>query len=88
MDRSQAGGELTTSRHLAGGYIDCQLHPLVRVTGYLSADLEEGGEFVGPRLSWNARQDLDIEFGAILSNDRGEFSLASNSFFVTTSWYF
>lgn len=88
LDRSRAGGVLTLSRHLAGGYIDYQLHPLVHITGYLSVDPEEGGVFAGPRLSWNARQDLDIEIGAMLSNDREEFSLASNAFFLTTSWYF
>ncbi len=88
MDRSTAGGVLTTSRHLAGGYLDYQFHPLLHFTGYLSVDLEQGGVFVGPRLSWNARQSLDIELGGMLSNDRGEFRLAANSFFVTTSWYF
>ncbi len=88
LDRSNAGGVLTTSRHLAGGYLDYQFHPLLHLAGYLSVDPDAGGVFFGPRLSWNARQDLDIDFGAMLSNDRGEFSLAKNSFFVTTSWYF
>lgn len=88
FDRSSAGGVLTTSSQLAGGYLSYQFHPLWHLAGYLSVDLERGGVFVGPRLSWNARQDLDIEAGAMLSNDRGEFGLAKNSFFLTTSWYF
>ena len=88
LDHSAAGGVQTLSSHLAGGYVDYQLHPLVHISGYLSVDLEEGGVFAGPRLSWNVRQDLDLEFGAILSNDRGEFKLANNTFFATTNWYF
>jgi hypothetical protein len=56
--------------------------------GYLSVDIEEGGLFAGPRITWNAMQDLDLEVGVMVSNDEGEFSVASNMLFLTASWYF
>ncbi|HLA40828.1 MAG TPA: hypothetical protein VJ417_12575, partial [Candidatus Glassbacteria bacterium] len=59
--RSRAGGVLSTSSHLAGLYADYQVHPLVHLTGYGSIDMEHGGAFLGPRVSWSVTQNTGIE---------------------------
>jgi hypothetical protein len=84
----QTGSVATFSRHLGGVYADFQVHPLVHINAYLSADLEHGGVFFGPRFTWNVLTNLDLEAGAQLSSDRGEYKWLENSYYVTSSWYF
>jgi len=88
FSRAQSGAVFSISKHLGGLYADYQPHPLVHLAGYLSVDLEEGGVFLGPRLSWNVLPDTDLEAGALLSTGDGEFSLLENTFYCSLSWYF
>jgi hypothetical protein len=86
--RSRAGGVLTTTSHLAGLYADYEAHPLVHLTGYASVDLESGGLFLGPRISWSMTQNTGFEAGALLSSGGGEFELMKDTYYCSWSWYF
>lgn len=88
LSLAQVGSVMTLSRHLAGLYLDYQAHPLVHLTGYMSVDLEKGGLFLGPRVSWNILTDLDLEAGALMAAGGGEYSIMKNAFYLNTSWYF
>ncbi|HUU27052.1 MAG TPA: hypothetical protein VM123_04500 [archaeon] len=88
FSRSQAGSVISVSRHLGGFYADYQVHPLVHVSGYLGVDLDQGGAFFGPRISWNILTNLDLEAGALIGTGEGEFGLSENACYLTTSWYF
>ena len=88
LNLAQIGSVVSFSHHLAGVYGDFKAHPLIHLSAYLSVDLEHGGVFAGPRFSWNILTNLDLQAGAQLSSNRGEFSWFENSYYLTTSWYF
>jgi len=72
---------------LSAGY---DLTPLWRLDGLYIQDLSRGGRFFSPRLTWSAREDLDITLFAFLfsGNAVSEFGLRRNLYALQAEFYF
>jgi hypothetical protein len=79
----------TLNSHFLALQLSKELTPLAYGSLLSLVDLEDGGLFLFPSLSYSWKQDVDLTFGAqIFLADKGDFSLAHNTIVFGLEWYF
>jgi len=77
------------SHHLFGGMVGYDLTPLWRLDMLLLTDLEQNSWFAVPRLSWSARENLDVTWIVQWpTGHNGEFAAFSRLLAMQLEWYF
>ena len=79
----------TLNRHYFALRLSKELHPLIGGSLLGIADVEDGGVFLFPMITYSMAQDLDFTAGAqFFFGDEGDFSLYSHTALVALEWYF
>ena len=79
----------TLNRHYLALRFSKELHPLIGGSLLGIADIEDGGVFLFPMITYSMAQDLDFTIGGqFFFGDEGDFSLYSHTALVALEWYF
>ncbi|HUX05994.1 MAG TPA: hypothetical protein VMX35_01670 [Acidobacteriota bacterium] len=80
---------VTLNRHFLAVSLAKQLHMLASGQILAIADLEDGGVFLFPFISYSWAQNIDVTVGAqLFFGDAGDFSLYSHTAVAAVDWYF
>lgn len=79
----------SVSHHLLGAMAGYDLTPLWRLDMLLLTELEQNSWFVAPRLTWSARENLDVTWiGQWPTGNSGEFAAFNRLLAMQLEWYF
>ncbi len=79
----------TLNRHFLAARVGGSASPLLTVGLMGIVELEDGGLFLSPTLTYSWKQDLDVTIGAqLFFGDSGDFALGNHAVVLAAEWYF
>jgi hypothetical protein len=85
-----AGREVTLAQDYVGATWSKDVHPLLKLELVLLTNVNDGSQFAGPTLQWNARKDLYVTAGLqrFGGPKRTEYGRAANLSFLQGQYFF